>query len=310
MDNQAEGMSQATLHPATHIGLVTLAIASLDRSVTFYERVFGFRVIERSENVAMLGAATGNPLLALIQQDGARPQPPNTTGLYHFAILVPSRADLARAFAHLVAVRGPLTGYSDHLVSEALYLSDPDGNGIELYRDRPRSTWQWHNGQVAMATDPLDLEGLLEEGRQHSDQWRELPPQTSIGHIHLRVADLRQAEQFYHGVLGFDVTAHMPGALFVSAGGYHHHVGLNTWQSRGAPPPPADSVGLCFFTIQLPDQAEQARVLARLQTAGWSVERQGEAIALRDPWGNGILLTASSITSVEMIRGGGLSRSH
>ncbi|MBX5456126.1 MAG: VOC family protein [Thermogemmatispora sp.] len=292
------------LPATTHIGLVALTVADLERERRFYEEVLGFQLIGRSERQIWLGAADmegqaeeptikKQPLLLLIEQAEA-PRPPSwSTGLYHFAILVPSRPALARSLAQLAASRYPLGGYADHLVSEALYLSDPEGNGIEIYRDRPRETWHWQNGQVAMATDPIDLRAMLTEGQAELEKqpWRGLPAGTTIGHVHLRVADLRQAEHFYHQLLGLAVTARMPGALFVSAGGYHHHLGLNTWESRGAPAPPEGSLGLRLFSIELPTRAEIERVAERLERERWPIERHGEIIAVRDPWRHLVLLT-------------------
>lgn len=298
-------INAADMLPATtHIGLVALTVADLERERRFYEEVLGFQLIGRSERQIWLGAADmegqaeeptikKQPLLLLIEQAEA-PRPPSwSTGLYHFAILVPSRPALARSLAQLAASRYPLGGYADHLVSEALYLSDPEGNGIEIYRDRPRETWHWQNGQVAMATDPIDLRAMLTEGQAELEKqpWRGLPAGTTIGHVHLRVADLRQAEHFYHQLLGLAVTARMPGALFVSAGGYHHHLGLNTWESRGAPAPPEGSLGLRLFSIELPTQAEVERVAERLERERWPIERHGEIIAVRDPWRHLVLLT-------------------
>ncbi|RAQ95267.1 hypothetical protein A4R35_06950 [Thermogemmatispora tikiterensis] len=292
------------LPATTHIGLVALTVADLERERRFYEEVLGFQLIDRSERQIWLGAADlagqteepimkKQPLLLLIEQAEA-PRPPSwSTGLYHFAILVPSRPALARSLAQLAASRYPLGGYADHLVSEALYLSDPEGNGIEIYRDRPRETWRWQSGQVAMATDPIDVRAMLTEGRAELERqpWRGLPAGTTIGHVHLRVADLRQAEHFYHQLLGFAITARMPGALFVSAGGYHHHLGLNTWESRGASAPPEGSLGLRLFSIELPTRAEIERVAERLERERWPIERHGEIIAVRDPWHHLVLLT-------------------
>jgi catechol 2,3-dioxygenase len=301
MEKPSKMLEEATLPPTTHIGLVALTVADRERMRAFYVEVLGFRLLEErpSERLTLLGVAdaagAATSLLLLVELPGARPQPPYTTGLYHFAILVPSRSTLARSLAHLEASRYPLGGYSDHLVSEALYLSDPEGNGIEIYRDRPRESWRWQDGQVMMAVDPFDIRAMLREGQRglEEEPWQGLPTGTVIGHVHLRVADLREAEQFYHRLLGFEISARMPGALFVAAGKYHHHLGLNTWESRGAPPPPADSGGLRFFSIELPNAQEIARVAARLQQEGWPFERYGEReeiLTLRDPWRNLLLL--------------------
>ena len=281
----------ASIHPATQIGALKLAIGNLQRSLDFYTRVVGFTLIDQDGSTAALGVET-TPLLVLEELPGARPQPARTTGLYHFAILVPSRRDLARSLRRLAEARYPLTGVADHLVSEAIYLDDPDGNGIEIYRDRPRETWSWNGGQVRMATDPLDLDGILAEIKEDDGGAQGLAAGTRIGHMHLRVADIRQAEAFYHGLLGFDVVSHFPGALFVSAGGYHHHLGLNTWQSRGAPEPPAGSAGLRSFTIDVPDADEQARIVERVEAAGARVDRQDREVVVRDPWNNAIVLRA------------------
>ncbi|GAC1397356.1 MAG: catechol 2,3-dioxygenase [Ktedonobacteraceae bacterium] len=290
------------LDPATHVGLVTIAVSSLERSLRYYQNGLGFAIQEQHERTVLLGAATGTPILALVEQPNAQPQPVHTTGLYHFAVLLPTRKDLGRFLSHLAESQTPLGGYADHLVSEALYLSDPDGNGIEVYRDRPRSTWTWHNGHVAMVSDPIDLDALMAEGRQDTSVWSGLPAQTTLGHMHLRVANIPQGVQFYHGILGFDIVQQMPSALFVSAGGYHHHIGMNIWESRNGPQPPHNAVGLRFFTIQLPDEAELAKVLARLEAVEWPVEPQQHGVVLRDPWGNRILLTTSMITSVESVQ--------
>jgi len=291
------------LHPATHIGAASLTIANLDRSIKFYTEVIGLTVLTRTEQTAILGTRGGQALLGLVQQAGARPQSLYTTGLYHIAILLPSRADLALFVLRLAEMEYPLSGVADHLVSEALYLSDPDGNGLEVYRDRPRETWLWKDGLVQMATDPLDVEALLVEGQQLAaagENWREAPAGTVIGHMHLRVGNIEQAHQFYVDLLGFEMTQRLPGALFISAGGYHHHIGLNTWQSRGAPRPPENSAGLRLFTVELPDAEELTRVQERLQAASWPIERHEDEIAVPDPWGNIVLLTPKSLSAHEL----------
>jgi len=284
-------MNTFQIHPETHLGPVYLTVSDLEQSLGFYSDVIGFELLRQVENTAWLGTDLSTPLLVLTGHPDARPKPPWTTGLYHFAILVPSRLDLARWLRHLVETRYPLQGASDHLVSEALYLADPDGNGIEIYADRARDAWPHRNGQLLMATEPLDVEGLLGELIEDNQPWAGLPWQTRIGHVHLQVADLDEAETFYREILGFDfVTRYGSAALFVSAGGYHHHLGLNTWAGRGAPPPPPDAVGLRYFTIILPDIAERSRLLAHLQDAGVSFGEEGDVISLRDPSNNGLQL--------------------
>jgi len=292
------------IHPQTKLGTVHLTVSDLERSLHFYSEILGFNVGHREDGAAWLAADRQVPLLELVEQPGARPKPPRTTGLYHFAILVPGRADLARVLNRLVEVQYPLQGAADHLVSEALYLADPDGNGIEIYTDRPREAWPWRDGQLQMATDPLDLAGLLAELGGDPHARGAPPPQTRIGHIHLHVADLRQAEDFYCGVLGFDLVQRYPpsqsgdggrsSALFVSAGGYHHHIGLNIWAGVGAPPPPPDVVGLRSYTLCLPDDEELDRTLDHLKSSGVEVEQEAGDFFLMDPSSNRIRLATST----------------
>jgi catechol 2,3-dioxygenase len=279
------------IHPNTSIGTVRLTIADLGRSRRFYEQVIGLSATEQQDGTLALGVAGERPLLELTGDPAAPALDRHATGLYHLAILMPSRRDLALALARLGEARWPLDGASDHLVSEALYLSDPDGNGIEIYRDRPREEWRQANGQLEMNTLPLDLRSVLAElaGVDRPDPLA--PPGTRIGHVHLQVSDLDQAEQFYSAMLGFDVMVRgYPGALFVSAGGYHHHLGLNTWQSRGAAPPAAGAVGLRSFEVVVPTAEERATVLERVRRGGIPVEEQANGSLLRDPSGNALLL--------------------
>jgi catechol 2,3-dioxygenase len=282
----------ASIDPATAIGQVSLAVADLARSLTFYTEALGFAVLERDASTVTLGAA-GVPLLVLTEHSGAKPWPRDTpdgyTGLYHFAILMPTRADLGLWLRHWLDLGFPLPGQGDHLVSEALYLSDPDGNGIEIYQDRPRDQWRYANGQIKMATDPVDIRGVLAEGARSGRSWTGLPAGTTVGHIHLQVGDIRQAADFYHGVLGFDIMASMPTALFISAGGYHHHIGLNIWHSAGASAAPEGTAGLRHFTITLPNQEAKAEVVARI-SASEIPYTEADDVVVQDPWGTTIRL--------------------
>ncbi len=278
------------LHPSVEVGTVTLKVADLQRSLAFYTQTIGLQALNQDATSAVLGAGS-RPILRLEEVAGAQPQPANTTGLYHAAILFPDRRSLARKIAQLVTKRiSP--GYADHLVSEAFYLSDPDGNGLELYRDRPRHEWMWTGKQVKMASDPIDFEDFFAEIKDENVESESpaAPAGTKLGHVHLRAADIPQAEAFYHGVLGFDVTASLHGALFLSAGGYHHHIGLNTWQSRGGRPPIEPSAGLREFSILLPDRAELERLVKQIQSAGLPVEQGLDTALVKDPFENRIRL--------------------
>lgn len=288
MNRTIEPSQPTAIDPGTEIGWTALTVADLQRSLDFYTGVLGFQQLDRQAHSATLGADS-QPLLLLVEQPGAQPRPPHATGLYHVAILLPSRTDLGHMLGRILRDY-KLDGYADHLVSEALYLSDPDGNGLEIYRDRPRSEWRWQGSQVVMASDPIDLPELVRSAEQSGQPWQGLPAGTVIGHVHLQVADLAQASAFYHGLLGFDIVAQLPGALFVSAGGYHHHLGLNTWQSRGGPLPPANAAGLRLFTLSVPDQAAQAEIAERLRAAGVPVTTQADALVFNDPWRNTIVL--------------------
>jgi catechol 2,3-dioxygenase len=233
----------------TGIGAVSLRVKDLARSAAFYAELLGLESVDAHVFAAPGG---GVPLVKLIESPDAAPRPPRTLGLYHFALLVPDRPSLARILRRLMTRGWRLQGASDHEVSEALYLADPDGHGIEIYRDRPKDEWRFENGQLIMSTLPLDMQGLLSESAAEGG----LPQDTIMGHIHLHVSSLTAAEDFYSGKLGFDVTVRgYPGALFVSAGGYHHHIGLNTWAGPGAAPPSPDRIGMEEFEIISSDVA-------------------------------------------------------
>ena len=288
------------IHPQTAIGQVDLTIADLDRSLAFYTDTLGFRILHQHARSAALSANGEQPLVFLTEAAGAQPQPAGTTGLYHFAILVPSRADLGRSLRRLHETGYSLSGASDHYVSEALYLDDPDGNGIEIYRDRPKTEWPARDGSPQMGNAQLDAQGILEAAERDGRAWDGLAPETRIGHVHLHVGDLAAAEAFYVGVLGFEVMQRLEGqALFVSAGGYHHHIGLNTWAGVGAPAPLPGSAGLREYAIELPDVAALEAVIAQLGRAGVLSERRVAGAALRDPWGNGIVLHTVPVDTAE-----------
>jgi catechol 2,3-dioxygenase len=236
----------------TAIGAVHLIVRDLDRSVAFYERTIGFERTGGEPGIERLGAG-GKTLLVLHGEPEAPPRPPRTTGLFHFAILVPTRPELARSLERLVGNGWRLTGASDHLVSEAVYLNDPDGIGIEIYRDRPRDEWEHEGDQIRMATLPLHLDSIMAELSSSDEATATIADGTRIGHVHLNVANIAESERFYCDELGFDVTARgYPGALFVSAGGYHHHLGLNVWNGEGAPPPQTGAIGLERYEIMVP----------------------------------------------------------
>ena len=281
-----------TIHPDTNIGAVFLTVNNLERSERFYCDVLGFKPLPRQGDTLPLSVDGSTALVSLREDPAAAPRPAYTTGLYHFAILVPTRVDLARSILRIVEANYPIQGGADHLVSEALYLADPDGNGIEVYRDRPRTDWHYQGTQVRMATDPLDFDGILAEPGARQP-WNGLPAGTRIGHMHLNIGSIPEAQSFYHDLLGFDIMMRMStSALFISAGGYHHHIGLNTWAGVGAPPPPPGTVGLRHFEISLPDLAEFEKLARRLQEAGLAPEEElDRGLLYRDPFQNGVLLT-------------------
>jgi catechol 2,3-dioxygenase len=278
---------QTALLPATlRLGAVHLTVSDLDRSVAFYQDALGLRQQRREDPVAALGAG-GEELVVLHEEPGARPAGRHA-GLYHYALLFPSREELARAVGRLAATRTPLDGASDHGVSEAIYLSDPDGNGIELYADRPREAWPPAppGERIGMYTRALDLDDLLtttagEQPVRHAGDG------LRMGHVHLHVGDLEAARAFYVDVLGFEVMASLPSALFLAAGGYHHHLGANTWRGEGVGPAPAGTVGLREWTLVLEPDA-LAAIRARLSAAGL-----GDGDVVEDPWGIRLRLVAS-----------------
>ncbi len=280
------------LPAATRIGRVTLQVADLARSLAYYERVLGFRVLERMAGRAILGDQAGErPLIELRERSGANPVPRRgRLGLYHYAILLPDRAHLGRLLRHLAELE-ERAGMSDHLVSEALYLSDPDGLGIEVYADRPRVGWRLNGQELAMATDPLNVEDLLQAAG--AERWSGMPAGTVIGHVHLYVGDLDQAAAFYHAGLGLDkIVWSYPGALFLSAGGYHHHLGTNTW-AKGAPSATDADARLIEWEVLVPSSEDASAALSSLAKSGVAVERVADGGTARDPWGTPVRVRAT-----------------
>ena len=277
------------LPAATRVGMVRLQVSDLGRAVRFYQDVLGLRVTGDGGSSATLGAHDDDlPLIELHERPGAQPVPQHgRLGLYHFAILLPERAALGRFAAHL-ATLGIHPGAADHLVSEALYLNDPDGLGIEVYADRPRASWQTRGRELAMDSLPLDLRALARAGGEQP--WTGMPARTTIGHVHLHVGDITQADAFYHTALGFDrVVWSYPGALFFSAGGYHHHLGTNTW-ARGARPAGEDDAKLLEWELVLPDGADVKDATESLRAAGYTPNAAEQGIRSADPWGTALLL--------------------
>lgn len=274
------------------MGAVCLTVADLAGSIEYYERAVGLRLHERSGGRARLGAG-GEDLLVLVEQPGARPVR-GYSGLYHFALLLPQRADLAGWLAYAAREQVPLVGMSDHFVSEAIYLTDPDGHGIEIYWDRPRAIWE---GNVAerMTTLPLDTASLLADlADSQNEPFGGLPSKTTIGHVHLCVADIPATIAFYRDLLGFALMASLGShAAFLSAGGYHHHVGANTWESAGAGQPPGGSAALKYASVVIPSEHERDRALVRLAEAGVESQRNESGQLVYDPSGNPILLVAA-----------------
>lgn len=280
----------ATLPQELEIGLVQIRVSNLERSLAFYQNVIGLKILRQTGREVELTADGRHVLLVLREIENARVLRPNSVaGLYHFAILVPDRPSLGLVLRNLIASDIEV-GQGDHLVSEALYIQDPDNNGIELYRDRPRDTWEYDaEGNVVMSTDPVDVEGLLNASAGLT--WTGLPAGTVIGHVHFHVGDLGEAKKFYVDTLGFEVTTKIGNsALFISAGGYHHHMGLNVWAGQGAPAAPADAAGIDYFTLLLPSAEERNAVAERVRRAGYKVVEGEGTVTVTDPWNIGIRL--------------------
>lgn len=275
--------------PTIYVGEVSINVTNLERSLEFYRDFLGFKVLEQNASEAVLTADGKTPLLTLAEPAGVQPKVPRTTGLYHFAILLPSRADLAALLQHIAEKSGGnmRLGASDHYVSEALYFDDPDGNGIEIAHDRDSSEWEWNGEYVSMATVSLDAQGLLADMK---GPWKGMPEDTLMGHIHLHVADIEASRNFLVNGLGFDIVTEFPGALFSSHNGYHHHIGMNTWNGAGTPQPPVNSVGLNWFSLVFPDEEKRAETLDKLRSLEAPITENENDYLVEDPSGNRIRL--------------------
>lgn len=282
----------AEIDRSTKLGAVHLTVTDLARSVEYYQQVVGLALLEQAASEASLGVA-GHELLVLVEEPEAR-QVAGHSGLYHFALLLPEREQLAAWLAHAAQDRVTLAGLSDHFVSEALYLRDPDGHGIEIYWDRPRDLWE-HQVASRMTTLPLDVDNLLGELREKDPQsYPGMPPGTIMGHVHLKVASTATTISFYRDVLGFGLMAELGSqAAFLSAGGYHHHIGANTWESGDGTPPPPGTVSLRHATIVLPDDAALGLVVDRVVSSGQEPRSTAAGPMVEDPSGNLLLLVAA-----------------
>ena len=300
---KSETKTEFSIHPDTKIGSVSLTVASLDNQIAFYQQALGFVQHWRDGNQAGLGTGE-RELLRLVEQPTYK-RYQRVTGLYHFAVLFPDRRELARVMGRLFVLK--YRNYpTDHIMTKTTYLDDPEGNGIELYCESPEDgTWSLKNGEyitrrkdgsLSDGREPLDVNALFGTLEKDDRLDVSVPKETRMGHVHLHVSDLHEAVDFYHGVLGFDVmgVVNSMRMAFVSAGGYHHHIGLNTWQGEGAPPLPADALGLRYFTVGLPDQAALDEVVERVEKAGIPANQTEDGLLLYDPSQNGVLLMKNS----------------
>jgi catechol 2,3-dioxygenase len=296
-----------SIHPATRMGHVSLTVANLDNQITFYTQVLGFKLHWREGNKAGLGVpyedlTTGGADLLRLTEEANLKRYRGVTGLYHFAVLFPNRKELARAIARLYALQ--YENYpTDHIMTKTTYLDDPEGNGIELYAESPEDgTWSLANGEyitrradgsLSSGREPLDVQALFKHLDKNDSLDQSIPPETRVGHVHLHVRDIQEAVDFYHGIIGFDVmgVAKAFRMGFVSAGGYHHHVGLNTWQGEGAPPPPAAAAGLRYMTVELPNQEALDQVIERIDAAGIPSNQTDDGLLVHDPSENGVMLS-------------------
>ncbi|MDI7861303.1 VOC family protein [Rhizobiaceae bacterium n13] len=283
-----EQTSTYALSRPAHVGQSHLVVTDLPTVSAYYQTMLGLKVLENGTSGQVLGAG-GRPLLTLTTGGDVRRAPRNAAGLFHTAFLLPNRTELGRWLRHAAGNNVVIDGASDHLVSEAIYISDPEGNGIEVYADRPHGEWNYHaDGQVEMATMRLDLQALHDSAPQ--DAWTGIPDQSAIGHIHLQVGDIPRADEFYRDVLGLELMARYPGASFFGSGRYHHHVAANIWNSRGATARSDRMSGLSDYTLKFNDKAALDTALAKLDALEIATSRDGDVVSLKDPWGIGLKL--------------------
>jgi catechol 2,3-dioxygenase len=296
-----ENQENFSIHPDTGLGAVSLAVRDLESQIGFYQQLLGLQIHSREENRAVLG--TASQMLLRLEEHKNLTRYRRVTGLYHLAIVFPDQGELARVVARLVNARYPISP-TDHIMTKAIYLDDAEGNGVELYTESPEDgTWfmsednyfaRRTDGSLSNGREPLDLDALFSRLPVSVPLEAPIPEDAHMGHVHLHISDIQQALDFYHGILGFDIMGETAAfqMAFVSAGGYHHHIGLNTWQGVGASPPPQDALGLQYFSVRLPDQEALQSVLGRIEAAGIESARNQDGILLKDPSNNGLLLTS------------------
>jgi catechol 2,3-dioxygenase len=297
-----EVKTEFSIHPETRMGHISLKVTSLDNQIMFYQQALGFKLHWREGNQTGLGA--GSKDLLLLTEEPNLKKYRGVTGLYHVAYAFPDRRELAIAMARLFAIKYPHSP-TDHIMTKTTYLDDLEGNGIELYCESPEDGWMGYendqyiarraDGSLSNGREPLDVDALFSHLKEDERLDVSIPPETRVGHVHLHVRNVDEALNFYHGIIGFDVMGNVPAmqAAFISAGGYHHHLGLNTWQGAGAPPPPTDAVGLRYFTIELPNQIAYDEVVARVDSAGIASNQTEGGLLLQDPSQNGVVLRVS-----------------
>jgi len=285
-------MSKYHKDPSIYVNEIELKVLDLNRSKEFYTNIMGFKVLKEEESKVVLSADGVNPMVTIVEPEDVIEKPPRRTGIYHFAILLPSRKDLGLFLKHIRESNYPIVGGAYHGVSEAVYLQDPDDNGIEVYADIDEKEWDRKNGEINMVTEPLDYKAII--GLTGEETWQGLPEDTIIGHIHLHVGDLDQARRFYCDGLGFDlITSMANSALFLSTGGYHHHIGLNIWHGRNAPPLPENSAGMKYLSLAFPNHEVLKEKINNLRKLGYEIIENEEGLFTKDPSDNFIKLVVS-----------------